>query len=331
MSDRVNDRVSDLVSDLDTRMASLDPVRRKLLERLMRERGQQPEPPTAPAAAAAPTPATPAVLDRERFAFDGERLRNKDEVRRFYDAVSAQLDGGGLGAFSRFLNFGYVPNDNPSFAPVAADVKVGRNPVRLVLEVIGDCPLAPQHRVLDVGCGRGGTVWVLRNLLHVGPIRAIDLAPRAIAFCRAEHRFADTLFDVADAEALPFAAAAFDAVTNIESSHCYPGIERFYAEVARVLRPGGWFLYTDLFITGDIDARLAALAAAGLVPEHQRDITSNVLLSCDETAATHARAFADGNDPGLMADFLGAPDSVLYDALKNGAQRYLILRCRKGQ
>jgi SAM-dependent methyltransferase len=319
------------MSDLDDRLAGLDPARRALLLRLMRERrgesrgAQEPAGARDSAADAADRPA----IDRERFSFDGDKLRDKGEVRRFYDAVSAQLDGGDLRAFSRFLNFGYVPNDNPSFAPVAVDVKLGRNPVRLVLEVIGDCPLQPHHRVLDVGCGRGGTVWVLRNLLAVGPIRAIDLAPRAIAFCRAEHRFPDTEFHVGDAEALPFADASFDVVTNIESSHCYPRVERFYAEVARVLRPGGWLLYTDLFVADEIDARLAALAAAGLVLEHRRDITSNVLLSCDETAAIHARAFAQTNDRELMADFLGAPNSVLYEALKNGTQRYLVVRCRK--
>lgn len=321
------------MTDLDARLANLDPTRRELLERLIRERagaaGTKPETGQVTEPAAEPTTPTVSTIDRERFAFDGDRLRDKDEVRRFYNAVSEQLDNGAVGAFSRFLNFGYVPNDNPSYAPVAADVRVGRNPVRLVLEVVGDCPLGPRHRVLDVGCGRGGTVWVLRNLLQVGPVRAIDLAPQAIAFCRGEHRYPDTEFQVGDAEDLPFDDGSFDALLNIESSHCYPRIERFYAEVARVLRPGGWFLYTDLFVTEDLGARLAALAAAGLVVEQRRDITSNVLLSCRETAATHARAFADGNDKDLMADFLGAPNSVLYEALRHGTQQYLLLRCRK--
>jgi SAM-dependent methyltransferase len=35
-------------------------------------------------------------------------------------------------------------------------------------------------------------------------------------------------------------------VINIEASHCYPQFPRFLAEVARVLRPGGHFLYADL-------------------------------------------------------------------------------------
>ena len=48
-----------------------------------------------------------------------------------------------------------------------------------------------------------------------------------------------------DAENLPFADESFDAVINVEASHAYPRLSRFLAEVARVLRPGGHFLYTD--------------------------------------------------------------------------------------
>ena len=48
-----------------------------------------------------------------------------------------------------------------------------------------------------------------------------------------------------NAESLPFADESFDAVINVEASHGYPDFPRFLAEVARVLRPGGHFLYAD--------------------------------------------------------------------------------------
>ena len=48
-----------------------------------------------------------------------------------------------------------------------------------------------------------------------------------------------------DADNLPFADQSFDAVINIEASHCYPRLSHFLADVARVLRPGGHFLYVD--------------------------------------------------------------------------------------
>jgi fatty-acid O-methyltransferase len=48
-----------------------------------------------------------------------------------------------------------------------------------------------------------------------------------------------------DAQNLHFPDQSFDAVINVEGSHIYPNFERFLGEVARVLRPGGHFLYAD--------------------------------------------------------------------------------------
>ena len=48
------------------------------------------------------------------------------------------------------------------------------------------------------------------------------------------------------AQDLPFLSNYFDIVLNLESSHCYPEFEKFLTEVARVLRPGGLFIFADL-------------------------------------------------------------------------------------
>ena len=67
-------------------------------------------------------------------------------------------------------------------------------------------------------------------------------------------------FEVGDAERMPFPDASFDAVVNVESSHCYPSMPAFLSEVRRVLRPGGHFLYADLRPRTDLPARRAELA-----------------------------------------------------------------------
>src|SRR5258708_14045516 len=48
-----------------------------------------------------------------------------------------------------------------------------------------------------------------------------------------------------DAENLPFAKASFDVVINVESAHCYGSIDRFLAEVHRVLRSSGRLAFAD--------------------------------------------------------------------------------------
>ena len=63
-----------------------------------------------------------------------------------------------------------------------------------------------------------------------------------------------------DAQKLPFSAQSLDAVINVEASHCYPNFPGFLAEVARVLRPGGHFLYADFRFRPDLPAWESAIA-----------------------------------------------------------------------
>ena len=77
-------------------------------------------------------------------------------------------------------------------------------------------------------------------------VTGVDLSPEAIAFCRRTHRHPRVRFEVGDAEHVPVEDRAFDVVTNVESSHTYPNLRAFFAEVSRVLVSGGLFLYTDL-------------------------------------------------------------------------------------
>lgn len=266
----------------------------------------------------------------ERYHFEPGGPVDRGEVRRFYDSVSSQLDASPYRDHALFLNYGYLPNEAPSFSAVPLPAQLpGRNPIRLVCELVGDQQLAPHDRVLDVGCGRGGTVAVLRRYFQVGEITGLDLSPVAVAFCQRRHGDERTRFVQGDAHALPLADRSVDVVTNVESSHCYGELPPFFAEVARVLRPGGVFLYTDVLAASRLDEAVVAMEASGLHIEHRRDITANVLLSCDETSRMNARAFQAGNDEEMLERFLAVPDSALYQAMKAGEQRYVILRARR--
>jgi len=93
------------------------------------------------------------------------------------------------------------------------------------------------RRLLDAGCGTGFNLLALSRL---GRATGVDLAPEAIAFCR--ERGVRALR--ASLLALPFADAAFDAVTSFDVLyHAWVADERpAVAEMARVLRPGGRLL-----------------------------------------------------------------------------------------
>ena len=309
------------MSNLSERIAELPPEKRRLLER-MAKRQQE-------AAAEAP-PMPRDAIQPEQFSFEVGDLPSLEDVGRFYDAINGQLDASGYGEHAIFLNYGYVPNSNPQDAAFRLpEAFLGRNAARLVLELIGDTPVGPEHHVLDVGCGRGGTLSVFNRFFSPGRMVGVDLSPKAVAFNRVTHQFPNIEFVVGNAEALEFDDASFDVVTNVESSHTYNDIDAFYRQTWRLLRPGGRFLYTDLMPTDRVEENVAKLEGLGYVVKRRRDITANVLLSCDESAATHARSFVEGNDDEIMSNFLAVPGSRVYDDMKNGNTRYMLFTLEK--
>ena len=307
--------------DLRSRLLDLPPAQRAALARRLLARRD----------AAAPPPVTPEVTADFRLdtTMSADERVVKDGYRRFYDSVSAQLDGNVFGDFSYFLNYGYAANGAPEQAAVALpDHYVNRNSVKLVLEVIGDCPVDGRH-VLDVGCGRGGTAHVFKTFFHPASVTGLDLSPVAVGFCTRAHGDATTRFVEGDSEHMPFAAGAFDIVTNVESSHSYPNIARFYGEVMRLLRPGGHFLYTDALSLQQWETSRGLLANLGFGVERDVDITPNVLLSCDEVATARVGAFDARSDQGLMNNFLATPGSDVYRDLQSGRWNYRLLRLGK--
>jgi len=317
------------MNEIAKRIAELSPQRRRLLEQLSRAQARATDIPNGAARPATPDPSPSAAAPKLDYTPAESGAARKIENRKFYNTVSQQLDATEFGRHAYFLNFGYVADESPQFSAVQLPARaLNRNCVKLVLETIGACAITGR-KVLDVGCGRGGTVWVLNRYFSPQATTGVDLSPQAIAFCTSTHRFANAHFIAGDAENLEFDDGSFDVVTNVESSHSYPDIEAFYRGVLRVLRPGGHFLYTDLLDARAFDAHRGFLQGLGFEIEHERDITRNVLLSCDETARVHQGAFRRDNDRMIADNFLGIPGSRIYDEMRTGRSSYRIYRFRK--
>jgi SAM-dependent methyltransferase len=271
----------------------------------------------APSATPAATPsATPLEGESAEAAA-------KAGYRDFYDDVTRRLERSGVGDASFFLNYGYLPlgdGDEAQF-PVPEGVP---NPssIRLAFELIGATDLNGR-RVLDVGCGRGGTVALVAEHFDAD-VSGVDLSSEAIAFCRRIHVHPRVRFEVGDAEHVPFEDRSFEAVTNIESSHTYPNLRAFFGEVARALISGGLFLYTDLLPVQRWMEVRALLGPLGFRILTERHITPNVLASCDQVAATRARAF--GGADAMIDNFLAVPGSAVYEQMQSGTWEYRIVR-----
>ncbi|MBI4498776.1 MAG: class I SAM-dependent methyltransferase [Chloroflexi bacterium] len=128
------------------------------------------------------------------------------------------------------------------------------NPVRAWVQRHVEAPwlLTPPEaiagrRVLEVGCGRGVGAQILRDR-GAGEVVAFDLDQAMLALARARCRQqggAPVHLLLASATALPFAAQSFDAVVEFGVLHHIPDWKGALREVARVLRPGGWFFFEE--------------------------------------------------------------------------------------
>jgi SAM-dependent methyltransferase len=90
---------------------------------------------------------------------------------------------------------------------------------------------------LDLGCGRGGIVELLGGQVRL--CAGIDPDPASLR----EHRASLVRLSAAQAERLPFASGSFELVTCSWVMEHLPDPSLALAEVARVLRPGGHFVF----------------------------------------------------------------------------------------
>jgi len=110
----------------------------------------------------------------------------------------------------------------------------------------------PQITALDIATGGGHTALAIAPF--VAQVTVTDLTPlmleKAREFILAQG-VTNALFQVADAEQLPFLSESFDRVTCRIAPHHFPDLSKFVLEVARVLKTGGLFLLIDCMAPSD--------------------------------------------------------------------------------
>jgi SAM-dependent methyltransferase len=120
------------------------------------------------------------------------------------------------------------------FEPYAAD---------LVRRLAGRLPPAPA-RVLEVAAGTGAvTRRLAAELPESVAVVATDLNPPMLELASSIGTRRPVEWRPADAQALPFDEASFDAVVCQFGAMFFPDRAKAYAEARRVLRPGGVYLF----------------------------------------------------------------------------------------
>jgi ubiquinone/menaquinone biosynthesis C-methylase UbiE len=226
-----------------------------------------------------------------------------------------------------FMNYGLAPSEPAAGNPVQLrpEDEPDRTWIALYQHVTQSIDLTGRA-VLEVGSGRGGGASYLAR--YRGPARMVglDISDSAVALCRQRHRAHGLSFRQGDAEALPFATGEMDVVVNVESSHCYGSLPKFLAEVRRVLRPGGHFLYADFRASGAVDGWLADLRAAGFIERSRQDITAGVVKAIEDDNQRRMHLIERTIPRPLLPtfrQFAGVPGSLIYQELQTRGLIYL--------
>ena len=125
-----------------------------------------------------------------------------------------------------------------------------RSSVMSAVETLGALiklvPPDEDARWLEAACGPGLIARALAG--RVGSVHGVDLTPAMIDKAAIEAREAglgNVTFAVGDATSLEFEDGSFDGAVTRFSLHHIPAPKRVVAEMARVLRPGGWAIFGD--------------------------------------------------------------------------------------
>ncbi|MEV0677247.1 methyltransferase domain-containing protein [Actinosynnema sp. NPDC050436] len=176
----------------------------------------------------------------------------REGLRRLYgtgDLAERPVFTGG------FINFGYWAGI-PLGGTLTVDQRTASQ--RALYDLVLDhLALTPDHRVLEVGCGRGrGAREVL--LRNPRSLHGLDLVPQQVA--RARENTPGATFTAGSASDIPLPDNAFDRLLSVEAAQHFEDLTGFAREAARVLVPGGRLAVTTFFACHEgLGPQLAAL------------------------------------------------------------------------
>ena len=175
----------------------------------------------------------------------------KSEIKKTYSSVSEEPGRDFIFPTGRAWaeDLGYpaelanVPESAvESFAGVANPWTMGR--------------LAPGERVLDLGSGAGTDSLVAAQMVGAGGhVTGIDMTPEMLAKARnaaATMGVGNVEFVEGEAERLPFSDASFDVVISNGVIDLVPDKDAVFAELYRVLAPGGRTQIADVTIQNPV-------------------------------------------------------------------------------
>jgi len=163
----------------------------------------------------------------------------------YVDSAIEHMEDGGPSAFWHHLHWGLyadpdTADDSPEGYVTAAEA--------LTEHIVNAAGVADGSRILDVGCGFGGTIGHIRNRNDGCRVAGLNIDIRQLAWARRLLAPDVASLVAADGCALPVGEEALDHVLAVECVFHFPSRKAFFREAARVLEPGGTLALSDFLI-----------------------------------------------------------------------------------
>ncbi|MBN1185018.1 MAG: class I SAM-dependent methyltransferase [Bacteroidales bacterium] len=230
-----------------------------------------------------------------------------------------------------FMNYGY--EDKRCHVSLSREDEANRYSIQLYHHLTSSVELAGKD-ILEIGCGRGGGLAYTVRTFNPASAQGVDLDKVAISFCNRHYPHENLNFMRGDAQKLSIEDNTFDVILNVESSHRYPDMKAFLTEVRRLLRPGGYFLYTDFRYPHEMDILKDQLQNTGMEILKEEEITPNIVRALD-LDDMRRRSLVKKLAPRLIQkialNFAGTVGSATYNQFASGEYVYFSYIIRKNK
>lgn len=178
------------------------------------------------------------------------------------------------------------------------------------LDLVADLVPLAEQRIIELGCGNArlarGLVQRYAGTQLVG--LEVDEVQHAKNVAHPQQRL---VFMAGSAEAVPFPDASFDGALMLKSLHHVPldGMDAALAEVARVVKPGGWFYVSEPIFGGALNEIVRLYNDENTVRRAAQAALDRALAAGTHWAAGAERRFAQ---PAHFQDWAEFEQRMLY-------------------